>query len=112
MGKRERAMINKELDEALDQYAEAVLKHAKLCKEIDKEWEAQPELEQAWRELEEIREREREATSKWSKLDDQFNDEHAQLKKAAKDAWQAQCNAEDRVLRIIDKLIGINDDER
>lgn len=30
-------MINEELDEALDQYAEAALKHAKLCKEIDKE---------------------------------------------------------------------------
>lgn len=30
-------MISKELDEALDQYAEAALKHAKLCKEINKE---------------------------------------------------------------------------
>lgn len=104
-------MTNDELDKALDQYAEAALKHAKLCKEIDKEREAQPELEQAWRELEEIRVKEREATSKWSKLDDQFDAAHAQLKKAAKDAWQAQCNAEDRVLRIIDKLIGINDEQ-
>lgn len=103
-------MINEELDEALDQYAEAALKHANLCKEIDKEKEAQPELEQAWKELEEIRAREREATIKWSKLDDQFDDEHVQLCKAKKDAWQAQCNAEDRVLRIIDKLIGINND--
>lgn len=105
-------MISKELDEALDQYSEAALKHAKLCKEINKEREAQPGLEQAWRELEEIREREHEAIHKWSKLDDQFNDEHVQLQKDVKDAWQAQCNAEDRVLRIIDKLIEINDDER
>lgn len=103
-------MRSKELDEALDQYAEAVLKHVSLCKEINKEREAQPELKQAWRELEEIREREREATSKWSKLDDQFDDEHAQLKKAAKDAYHAQCVAEDRILRIIDKLTGVEND--
>lgn len=103
-------MISKELDEALDQYAEAVLKHAKLCKEIDKERDAQPGLKQAWEELEEIREREHEATHKWSKLDDQFNDEHVQLQKAVKDAWQAQCDAEDRVLRIIDKLAGVEND--
>lgn len=103
-------MISKELDEALDQYAEAVLKRAKLCKEIDKEMEAQPELTQAWKELEEIRAREREATSKWSKLDDQFDDEHVQLKKAAKDAYHAQCVAEDRVLRIIDKLAGVENE--
>lgn len=77
-------MINEELDEALDQYAEAALKHAKLCKEIDKEREAQPELEQAWRELEEIRARKREVTSKWSKLDDQFNDEHVRFTKPKK----------------------------
>lgn len=103
-------MISKELDEALDQYAEAVLKHAKLCKEIDKERDAQPGLKQAWKELEEIRAREREATSKWSKLDDQFDDEHVQLKKAAKDAYHAQCVAEDRVLRIIDKLAGVENE--
>lgn len=103
-------MISKELDEALNQYAEAALKHVSLCKEIDKEMEAQPELEQAWKELEEIRAREREATSKWSKLDDQFEDEHVQLKKAAKDAFHAQCVAEDRVLRIIDKLAGVENE--
>lgn len=103
-------MISKELDEALDQYAEAVLKHVSLCKEIDKEREAQPGLEQAWRELEEIRVREHEATHKWSKLDDQFNAEHVQLKKAAKDAYHAQCVAEDRVLRIIDKLAGVENE--
>lgn len=103
-------MINKELDEALDQYAKAVLKHVSLCKEIDKERDAQPDLKQAWEELEEIREREREATSKWSRLDDQFDDEHVQLKKAVKDAWQAQCVAEDRVLRIIDKLAGVENE--
>lgn len=103
-------MISKELDEALGQYAEAVLKHVSLCKEIDKERDAQPGLKQAWEELEEIRAREREATSKWSKLDDQFDDEHVQLKKAAEDAYHAQCVAEDRVLRIIDKLAGVENE--
>lgn len=101
-------MLSKELDEALDQYAEARAEHARLSKELhDAKNEWQP-LAQAWKECEEAQKKHREASHKWSQLDSQFDDMHTQLVNAVEDAHNRRVTAQSRVKEIISKLTEVN----
>lgn len=97
-------MLSKELDKALDQYAEARAEHARLSKELhDAKSECQP-LTQICEKVAKLKSKYEEARDRWRELDSQFDDEHAQLVTMINDALNEWYEEKQHIREIIRNL--------